>query len=282
MHMRCEHIDRVPQAEVFSGRVAILIPAYNEAAHLGALLDACQRVRPALALVVDDGSTDATGQVLEQARLRLGSSLALEVICSKRNLGKQGAVRLGLRALVGRDLDAVCLIDGDGQHDPAELPSLAGLLERFDLVIGARSRAEMPLQRRLSNWLVNRGFEWIGGVDFADLQSGLRIYRASLVEVLADRLPPRGGYALEHESLTLLARYARDKRMRLRVAAAPASCRYGQATSSMRTGHVLDLAVQTVRQALRFRQASRALDPARAAQAWGHFEEFALRNGPRT
>ncbi len=251
----CEQVTRIKPRKTFASRVGILIPAFNEAAHLGRLLAACRQIQPAVVLVVDDGSTDSTPLVLEKVRNRFSPSLPLHVIRSERNLGKQGAVRLGLRALSGFDLDAVACIDGDGQHDPAELPGLADLLGRADLVIGQRSQTQMPLQRRLSNWLVNRGFEWIGGVDFGDVQSGLRIYRKWLVDVLADRLPPAGGYALEHESLTVVARYARDNRVSVRAAAAPISCRYGQAVSKMTPHHIADLAVQTVRQAIRFRSA---------------------------
>lgn len=251
----CERVTLESDRETFGSKVGILIPAFNEAAHLGRLLAACRRIQPAVVLVVDDGSTDSTPLVLDKVRNRFSPSLPLHVIRSERNLGKQGAVRLGLRELAGWELDAVACIDGDGQHDPAELPGLVGLLDSYDLVIGQRSQTEMPVQRRLSNWLVNRGFEWIGGVDFGDVQSGLRVYRMWLVDVLADRLPPAGGYALEHESLTVVARYARDNRLSVRAAAAPISCRYGQAKSKLTPHHIADLAVQTVRQAIRFRSA---------------------------
>jgi len=193
----------------FSQRVAIVIPAFNEAAHLHALIARCRAVRPAAILVVDDTSTDATPVVLARAAEPRVGEAPLAVLRNRTNLGKQGSVRRALRALRGVNVDAVALIDGDGQHDPAELPALASLLDGgFDLVIGARSREQMPLQRQLSNWLVNLGFRWLAGVDFVDVQSGLRIYHKALADVLAERLPAAGGYALEHESLSVLACHA--------------------------------------------------------------------------
>ena len=153
------------------------------------------------------------------------------------------------------NLDAVALVDGDGQHDPAQLPALAALLASYDFVIGARSKEAMPMHRRLSNWLVNRGFRWIGGVDFVDVQSGLRLYRKLLVDVLARHLAVDGGYSLEHESLAVLAAWSSQHAVELSAAAAPISCAYGEAKSKMRFCNIVQLGVATIRQALRIRHA---------------------------
>jgi glycosyltransferase involved in cell wall biosynthesis len=212
------------------------------------VIRACRAVRPALILVIDDSSFDLTPRILLEEVGKPG--VPLRVLRNEKNLGKQGSIRRGLRFLSELNLDAVALIDGDGQHDPGELPRLAALLDRYDFVIGARSREEMPIQRRLSNWLVNLGFQLLGGVDFVDVQSGLRIYNRRLAGVLAARLPEQGGYALEHESLALLAEHARETRTALRAAAAPVSCKYG-GKSSMQPHHVLQLVFETFRQAMR-------------------------------
>jgi glycosyltransferase involved in cell wall biosynthesis len=228
--------------------VAVCIPAFNESAHIREVIQACRAVGPALILVIDDASQDLTARILAEEVKKPGAPL--KVLRNEKNLGKQGSIRRGLKLLAGQDLDAVALIDGDGQHDPAELPRLAVLLDNYDFVIGARSREEMPIQRRLSNWLVNVGFLLLGGVDFVDVQSGLRIYNRRLVEVLAARLPEQGGYALEHESLAILAGYAKDSRSVIRAAAAPVSCKYGS-KSSMQAHHILQLTFETFRQAMR-------------------------------
>ncbi len=254
MGLRC-HAALPHPLPTLPGRIALVIPAYNEAQHLPRLLAACGEVRPALIVVVDDCSTDGTAEVL--ARELAAARLPLRVLRNTRNLGKQGSVARALRELLPVDLDGVALLDGDGQHDPRELPGLAALLVDHDLVVGARSHARMPPQRRLSNWLVNRGFELLGGVGFVDVQSGLRLYRKALADVLARTLRPDGGYSLEHESLAILAAYASERGLELQAAAAPISCAYGEARSKMRAGHVLQLAAETVRQALRLRRAMR-------------------------
>ena len=239
-----------PRIQRFDRRVAVCIPAYNEAAHIREVIRACRSTRPALILVIDDASRDMTPRILSEEVDNGESGVPVRVLQNARNLGKQGSIRRGLKFLSGRNLDAVALIDGDGQHDPRELPRLAALLDRHDFIIGARSREQMPIQRRLSNWLVNFGFLVLGGVDFVDVQSGLRIYNRRLVEVLAARLPEEGGYALEHESLALLAEHARETGTVVRAAAAPVSCTYGS-KSSMQPHHMLQLAFETFRQAMR-------------------------------
>ena len=79
-------------------RVGILIPAYNEATHLSALLQRCRAVRPSLVLVVDDGSTDDTARVLAAEVGRgLDGGVEVRALRNPRNLGKQGSVCRGLR-----------------------------------------------------------------------------------------------------------------------------------------------------------------------------------------
>ena len=157
MAIECDELralDPAPPAAMC--RVAIAIPAYNEARHLPAVLARCRAIGPALICVVDDCSTDDTAEVLRAELGRSGPPVI--VLRNEQNLGKQGSVRRALLRLADEPVDAVALIDGDLQHDPDELPALAALLTRYDVVIGARSKAEMPWQRRLSNWFVNRTF----------------------------------------------------------------------------------------------------------------------------
>jgi len=255
MLLRCKRIAGAARpGGRFSRPFGIVVPAYNEARHLPQVLAACRAAGPEVVVVVDDCSGDDTRRVMaEQLASWPGAPGSLRYLRNDQNLGKQGAVRRGLRALGSRPLFGVALIDGDGQHDPRELPRLARALEEHHLVIGARSQRQMPLHRRLSNGLVRLGYLLIGGLDFVDVQSGLRLYRKELADLLAARLPERGGYSLEHESLAVMARHAGRNGRRLTVGIAEATCAYGLAESSMRPGHVLGLARETVRQALEIR-----------------------------
>ncbi len=257
MTIRCNIIRNwASKTKKSSKGLGILIPAYNEGAHIRQVLARCRKIDPAIIVVVDDASTDNSFEVLSAIAAKPDSRL--RYLRNPHNLGKQGSVRRGLRALREMDIEAVALIDGDGQHDPLELPALVSLLAGSDFVIGLRSQDQMPYERRLSNWLVNLGFKIIGGVDFADVQSGLRVYQKPLADVLAERLPSEGGFALEHESLALLAAWAQEQGRQLRAVAAPISCRYGSEESAITPLHVLQLAIETVHQALRFRRLAAA------------------------
>jgi hypothetical protein len=262
MTITCRRIPLVAPSPTFDRKVAIAIPAYNEGRHLAELIARCRAIEPALIVVVDDGSSDDTPEVL--ARLAAEPGAPLLALRNQPNLGKQGSVRRALLAIREHDVDAVALIDGDLQHDPAELPGLVALLTHQDAVIGARSRREMPRHRRLSNWLVDRTFALFAGVDFADVQSGLRIYTKPISDALARALPERGRFGIEHESLTILAQLGVARRAPVRCAAATISCRYGDETSHITFFDVFRLARDTVRHALRLRRATR---PALAAQS---------------
>ncbi|MEZ4404445.1 MAG: glycosyltransferase family 2 protein [Kofleriaceae bacterium] len=256
MTFTCDRITSLPTTATFSTRVAIAIAAYNEAPHLRELVRRCLATGPACVVIVDDCSTDASAEVLGQLRAEVGERLV--VLRNPHNLGKQGSVRRALRHLRRVEVDAVALIDGDLQHEPAELPALAELLRDADLVIGARSHAEMPAQRRLSNWLVNGAFRLLAGVDVADVQSGLRLFRKDLADALGAALPERGGFGVEHESLSIIAARSRQRVGGVRAVAAPITCRYGDEVSHIGLRDIAKLAVATVRQAVRLRHTLRA------------------------
>jgi glycosyltransferase involved in cell wall biosynthesis len=268
MSISCSRITEVMPRPTFAKKVAIAIPAYNEGPHLAELIARCRATEPASIVVVDDASSDDTPAILAAAARAPGAPLI--VLRNTPNLGKQGSVRRALRALIEHDVDAVALIDGDLQHDPAELPGLVELLRDHEAVIGARDTSEMPRHRKLANWLVDRTFSAFAGVRVWDVQSGLRVYRKPVADYLAVALPERGGFGVEHETLALLAQLAVGRASPLRIAAATISCRYGDETSHIGFLDVLKLARETVAQGLRLRRAGRATPlalPAPAAPA---------------
>jgi glycosyltransferase involved in cell wall biosynthesis len=172
----------------FGSRTLILIPAWNEAQRVGAVIRAIGASPPVL--VVDDGSTDDTAKVSRAAGVTL--------LRHDRNLGKGEALLTGFAWALERGFEAVITMDADGQHDPADLPQF---LEAFaagegDLIIGLRDWSLMPFPRRYTNplgsWLLSKAL----GVPVIDSQSGFRLYSSRLLRQVELRTR---GFELETE-----------------------------------------------------------------------------------
>ncbi len=201
--------------------VAALIAACNEAATIHAVVTG---VQPHVdhVVVVDDGSVDETA-----AR---AAAAGAEVLRHPANRGKGAAIRSGLDVLLRKPFTHVLLLDGDGQHDPADAPALiaAARAGAGELVIGERpfSKATMPSSRyytnTISSWVISRIFI---GTTVADAQSGYRLVATDRLRAL--RLSARG-YEIETEMLIKLARSG------ARIARVPIGLRYGTARSKLR------------------------------------------------
>lgn len=161
-------------------RAACVIPAYEAADTIAAVIQGVRAVCPAMPIVVvDDGSHDDTFLVAE-------ASGADQVVRHARNRGKGSALVTGFAQLFAREprIEAVVTLDADGQHDPACLPALLEALESADLVIGARRRrgTSMPWQRRIANAISTRAIAWCAGRPIRDAQCGFRGIRRTLLE----------------------------------------------------------------------------------------------------
>lgn len=146
--------------------VTILIPAFNEAAVIGKVLQDIRDVDlgDVEILLIDDGSTDGTADVARAAGAR--------VIRHPYNVGNGAAVKTGLRNARGRFL---VLMDGDGQHKASDLPALVRGLEEYDMVVGSRRRSgQAGLHRFLANGVYNRFASYVTEFDIQDLTSGMR------------------------------------------------------------------------------------------------------------
>jgi glycosyltransferase involved in cell wall biosynthesis len=163
------------------GRVLAIVPAHNEAGRVGRVV-AGTAAHGLPVLVVDDGSADGTGTEASTAGARV---LRLEP-----NRGKGAALKAGFAEALGETLgsDAVwaafLTLDGDGQHDPAEIPRLLEEWERSgaDLVVGMRDYAAMPPIRWFTNSVSRLLFSWALGRRIPDNQSGYRIHSRRMAE----------------------------------------------------------------------------------------------------
>ena len=130
-------------------RVVAVVPAFDEEAAIGAVVAGIREFDPEIeVVVVDDGSADGTSDAATAA--------GAIVVRLPFNLGIGAAVQTGFRYALEQDYDVAVRLDGDGQHDPTELPKLLEPLERgeADVVTGSRFRDDAggyrpPLGRRL-------------------------------------------------------------------------------------------------------------------------------------
>jgi glycosyltransferase involved in cell wall biosynthesis len=182
-----------PRTRAHMAETAVLIPALNCGATIGAVVSAARRYVPYV-LVVSDGSTDAT--VAEAV------AAGAQIVTHDRPRGKGAALLTGMRALAERGVRRVVTMDGDGQHLGDEIPVLLSAADAGPgaLIIGARRFEEVsstPI-RLFGNRFANRWVEIACGQRLPDTQSGFRVY--PLRETVALRVRARH-FAFETEVL---------------------------------------------------------------------------------
>ena len=201
-------------------RTVALIPAFNEARTIATVVEG---VRAAVdrVIVVDDGSSDGTGERARQA--------GAEVVVHDVNLGKGHAVRTGLARVFAGDFTHVLLLDGDLQHLPHEASSLLqeAATGDADAVIGERrfERARMPASRYHANRIGSHALSWFIGIRVRDTQCGFRVFRVDALRPLQLRAT---GYEVETEMLVKLRRRGG------RIAAVPVTAVYEGQRSKLR------------------------------------------------
>jgi glycosyltransferase involved in cell wall biosynthesis len=166
-------------------RLSVLVPAYNEAESLPALVASIKAAAAPLGdfeiLVVDDGSRDDSAAVLE----RLADEHAeLGILRLGRNYGKSAALAEGFRRCRG---EVVVTMDADLQDDPAELPRLVAALdagEGWDLVSGWKRARRDPVTKTVPSRLWNALVRRVSGLPLHDFNCGFKAYRRPVVASL--------------------------------------------------------------------------------------------------
>ena len=147
-------------------KISIVIPVYQEATIIGSIVKSIADILPdAEIIVVDDGSQDNTAEVARSA--------GAVVYCHPYNIGNGAAVKTGIRMAKG---DIIVMLDGDGQHDPLDIPRLLAEAKTHDMVVGARdSRTHANIFRKFANIFYNFLASAITKISVKDLTSGFRV-----------------------------------------------------------------------------------------------------------
>lgn len=196
-----------------TAQVVIVIPVFNEAEVIGEVLTETATTGRFMTIVVDDGSRDDS---FVQASIHGALTLRHRI-----NRGKGAAVKTGIMAANLLEADIVVTMDGDGQHDPADIAALTRpIIEgSCDVVLGSRTlnRDKMPKIKMFANFCGNF-FTWLlYGVWVSDSQSGFRAYSkyaALIIDTKADKY--------EYDSKVI----REIKTNRLRFAEVPVQTRY--------------------------------------------------------
>jgi glycosyltransferase involved in cell wall biosynthesis len=199
-----------------SSQIIALIPAHNEERTIAKVILSAQKYADEV-IVCDDGSTDMTRMIAE----RLGA----KVLRHSSREGKGEAFRMLFEKACELAPDVVVTLDGDGQHDPDQIPMLVDpiLVGKGDVVVGSRylegSQSDVPFFRRVGLSAINFLCRRTMSVSTRDTQSGFRAYSLKALKVLSDC--EEKGFGIESEQLSLAAKNG------LSVVEVPVNVRYG-------------------------------------------------------
>jgi glycosyltransferase involved in cell wall biosynthesis len=180
----------------------LVIPAYNESSTIRKVVQGALRYFGTV-IVVDDGSSDDTAEKL--------SNLPVTLLHHPENMGKAASLWNGMQMALNLGAKGIVTMDGDGQHDPADLPRLlmAAQTHPDRLVIGSRlwNRDVIPRARYRANRFANFWIAWASGQAVEDSQSGFRVYPAQLIQLCRFELSRDRSFVFESEIIIEAARH---------------------------------------------------------------------------
>ncbi len=204
--------------------LTIILPMYNEAATIKTVLQTLLDLMdtqlahvPFELIVVDDGSSDGSAEQvrqLEDNRLRVQQH--------PYNIGNGAAIKTGIRLAQG---EFVLLMDADGQHQPSDIPRLLEHTDRYDMVVGARTReSDTAVHRDIANTVYNTFASYVCGRKIEDLTSGFRVIKTDIAKSMVYMLPNtfsypttitlavvRSGYSLKYIPIVAQKRVGKSK-----------------------------------------------------------------------
>jgi glycosyltransferase involved in cell wall biosynthesis len=197
-----------------------IIPCLNESLTIEYIIHKAKKYVDCV-LVIDDGSSDNTTTIAKNA--------GAIVLDHKTNKGKSQAIKTGFHYAIDQGYDYVITIDGDGQHNPDEIPLLLNSIinDHIDLALGFRAghRTEMPLWRKIGKRILDYTTSLANGGFLTDSQCGFRAFNRKALKILYTHLKGNG-FSVESEQLIISYEH------NLVLKNIPISCKYEQLTNT--------------------------------------------------
>ena len=177
----------------------ILICAYNEEAQIDFLIRKILPQNPSEIVVIDDGSSDNTAVLAQQA--------GATVLRNRKNLGKGSSLKRGFKYFINKKVEAVIVLDADGQHDPNEIQNFIDTHERtgIPILIGNRmaDTKGMPSVRKLTNTFMSFVLNRLTKIYIPDPPCGFRFYTIDVLPFITSR---EQRFAFEFDVLIMAAK----------------------------------------------------------------------------
>ncbi|MBT4835362.1 glycosyltransferase family 2 protein [Candidatus Woesearchaeota archaeon] len=157
-------------------KILIILPAYNEGKIITKVINQIKKVGFQDILIIDDGSTDETVKSAKKAGARVLGHII--------NRGAGAATSTGLTYAKINNYDYAIFMDSDGQHNPKDIKKLLNYADKYDVVIGSRmigNLENMPIQRRIANFIGSLITKLFFGLFVRDSQSGFKIFNKNAI-----------------------------------------------------------------------------------------------------
>jgi dolichol-phosphate mannosyltransferase len=189
--------------EEASKRALVIVPTYNERENIARLIEAVLGKDPRLeVVVVDDGSPDGTGDIVEALSAETNR---VHLLRRAKKLGLGTAYIAGFRWALEHGYDYVFEMDADFSHDPTHLPGFLASIESVDLVLGSRYRegkvtiVNWPIQRLLLSYFANVYARFVTGLPLWDATGGFKCFRREVLQAIDFDRVRSNGYAFQIE-----------------------------------------------------------------------------------
>lgn len=184
-------------------RALVIVPTFNERENISRLIKAVLEKDPRLEmLIVDDGSPDGTGDIVEALAAQ---NQRVHLLRRPKKMGLGTAYRAGFKWSLERHYDYIFEMDADFSHDPAHLPEFLRTIETADLVLGSRYRegkvtvVNWPISRLLLSYYANIYARIVTGLPLWDATGGFKVYRRAVLEAIDLNDVRSNGYAFQIE-----------------------------------------------------------------------------------